>query len=143
MLMQFVQKHLPDKFYLERDQRISLRDTIFREVIVNLLIHREYTNAFPSSLVIYKDRVELKNANKPHLFGQMLPTEFVPFPKNPNIAQIFTQMGRSEELGTGVRKVYKYSKEYSGSDDIEFLEEDIFTTKVPLGNVLTIKDSLE
>lgn len=31
-LMQFVAKHLPDKFYLEGDQRISLRETIFREV---------------------------------------------------------------------------------------------------------------
>lgn len=28
----------------------------------------------------------------------MLLKDFVPFPKNPNIAQIFTQMGRSEEF---------------------------------------------
>jgi len=41
-------------------------------------------------------------------------------------------MGRSEELGTGIRKVYKYSKAYSGSDEIEFLEHDTFITKVPL-----------
>ena len=32
LLMKFVAKHLPDKFYLERDQRISLRETIFREI---------------------------------------------------------------------------------------------------------------
>ena len=30
-LMNFVAKHLPDKFYLEGDQRISLREKIFRE----------------------------------------------------------------------------------------------------------------
>lgn len=41
-------------------------------------------------------------------------------------------MGRSEELGTELRNVYKYTKDYSGSDDIQFLEEDIFITKVPL-----------
>lgn len=29
-LIQFVAKHLPDKFYLEGDQRISLRDIIFQ-----------------------------------------------------------------------------------------------------------------
>ena len=34
-LMQFVEKHLLDKFYLEGDLRISLRDKIFREVIVH------------------------------------------------------------------------------------------------------------
>ena len=28
------------------------------------------------------------NANRPHLFGQLLPDTFVPFPKNPHIAQL-------------------------------------------------------
>ena len=133
-LMQFVAKHLPDKFYLEGDQRISLRETIFREIVANLLIHREYTNAFPSTFVIYPDNLEVKNSNKPHFYGQLLPSQFVPFPKNPHIAQIFTQIGRSEELGTGIRKVYKYAKAYAGSDKIEFLEQDVFVTKVPLDN---------
>jgi ATP-dependent DNA helicase RecG len=133
LLMKFVAKHLPDKFYLEGDQRISLRETIFREVVANLLIHREYTNAFPSTFIIYADRLEVKNANKPHSYGQLLPLNFEPFPKNPHIAQIFTQMGRSEELGTGIRKVHKYSKAYSGSEDITFLEHDTFKTIVPLG----------
>ena len=45
-LMQFIAKHLNDKFYLEKDQRINLRDKIFREVISNLLIHREFANPF-------------------------------------------------------------------------------------------------
>ena len=31
-LMNFVAKHLPDKFYMEGDQRISLREKIFREL---------------------------------------------------------------------------------------------------------------
>ncbi len=66
------------------------------------------------------------------LFRLLKPGNFEPHPKNPHIAQIFTQMGRSEELGTGVNNVFKYSKEYSGSDDIIFNEEDVFITRVPL-----------
>lgn len=31
-LMDFVAKHLPDRFYMEGDQRISLREKIFREI---------------------------------------------------------------------------------------------------------------
>ena len=131
-LMSFVAKHLPDKFYLNGDQRISLREKIFREIIANMLIHREYTNAFPASFVIYKDRVETKNANKPHVYGQLFPKTFQPFPKNPHLAQIFTQMGRSEELGTGLRNVYKYSGAYSGSENVSFVEQDIFVVQVPL-----------
>ena len=97
-----------------------------------MLIHREYSSAYPSSFAIYNDRVETKNANKPIFIGQLFPGKFEPYPKNPNIAQIFTQMGRSEELGTGIKNVYKYSKAYSGSDEIIFQEDDVFTTKIPL-----------
>jgi ATP-dependent DNA helicase RecG len=39
-IVAFTQKHLPDPFYLEGIERISLRDVIFREVASNLLIHR-------------------------------------------------------------------------------------------------------
>ena len=37
-----------------------------------------------------------------------------PMPKNPIIANFFTQMGRSEELGSGVRNLYKCSLLYTG-----------------------------
>ena len=56
-LMAFVAKHLPDKFFLEKNQRISLRDHIFREVAANLLIHREYLNPYPAKLIIETHRM--------------------------------------------------------------------------------------
>jgi ATP-dependent DNA helicase RecG len=138
-LLEFTEKHLPDKFYMIGDQRISLREKIFREIIANMLIHREYTNAFPSSFIIYSDKVETRNANKPHIYGQLFPDTFQPYPKNPCLAQLFTQMGRSEELGTGLRNVYRYSRIYSGSDNIIFLEEDIFKAVIPLAARVTDK----
>ena len=51
-IIAFIQKHLPDPFYLEGMDRISIRDAIFREVASNILIHREYRNAFPAKLII-------------------------------------------------------------------------------------------
>ena len=69
----------------------------------------------------------------------MLPGNFEPFPKNPHIIQIFTQIGRSEELGTGVRNVYKYAKAYSGEEYIDFEEKDVFVTQVSLGNIFAHK----
>jgi ATP-dependent DNA helicase RecG len=95
ILMNFVAKHLPDKFYMESDSRVSLREKIFREIIANFLIHREYTNAHPATFIIYADRVETRNANKPHLFGNLQPGNFEPFPKNPNIAKFFVQLARA------------------------------------------------
>ena len=45
-LMAFVEKHIDDKFYMENEIRVSARNKLFREVIANMLIHREYSNAY-------------------------------------------------------------------------------------------------
>ena len=37
LLMEFARKHLPDKFFMEGDQRKSLRNIITREMIANTL----------------------------------------------------------------------------------------------------------
>jgi ATP-dependent DNA helicase RecG len=39
-LMAFVRKHTPDRFFLEGDRRISIREVIFRESVANMLVHR-------------------------------------------------------------------------------------------------------
>jgi ATP-dependent DNA helicase RecG len=130
-LMQFIAKHLNDKFYLEGDQRVSLRDKIFREAISNLLIHREFSNPFPAKLVVEKDRVYIENGNKPHGNGMIDPEDFSPYPKNPKIAKLFKEIGWVDELGSGVRNIYKYNKIYSGADP-EFIEGDVFKTIIPL-----------
>lgn len=131
-LMSFIAKHLPDKFYLEGTQRISLREKIFREVIANLIVHREYTNAMPATLTVFKNKVETLNANKPHGEGPINPNDFTPFPKNPMISKFFMQLGWVEEIGSGILNVNKYIKSYSGRGKPEFIEGDVFKTIIPI-----------
>ncbi len=104
-LMDFAAKHLPDKFFLQGDQRVSLRSVIFREIVANLIVHREYTNAHPCTFIIYRNKVETQNANNPHGEGPINPENFAPFAKNPAIAKFFLQLGRVDELGSGVLNV--------------------------------------
>ena len=131
-LMAFVRKHLPDKFYQEGEQRISLRDRIFREVVGNLLIHREFANAFPAKFIIEKDRILAENWNRPHDGGVIDPDNFSPYPKNPVIAKFFKEIGRVDELGSGVRNTFKYCRIYAPGTKPEFIEDDIFRTMLPL-----------
>jgi ATP-dependent DNA helicase RecG len=130
--MDFVAKHLPDKFYLQGDQRVSLRSFIFREVVANLIVHREYTNAHPCTFVITPKRVETKNANNPHGEGLIDPKNFIPFAKNPSIEKFFVQLGRVEELGSGVLNVNRFIKEYSGQSSPEFIEGPVFMMHIPI-----------
>ena len=80
-LMAFVNKHVADPFHLEGNRRVSLRDLIFREVVANLLIHREYLNPFPAKLIIQRDRVLTENSNNPHGLGLLRPDDFAPSPE--------------------------------------------------------------
>jgi ATP-dependent DNA helicase RecG len=124
-IVAFTQKHLPDPFYLEGIERISLRDIIFREVASNLLIHREYTNATPARLIIEYGFVKTENANRPHGFGALTLENFSPYPKNPVIGAFFREIHRADELGSGMRKLMHYGKSYGGADP-ELIEGDIF-----------------
>jgi ATP-dependent DNA helicase RecG len=99
--MRFIEKHLPDKFVLKGDIRISVRNLIFREVISNTLMHREYTNPYPAKLVIGNNLVYTENGNKSKGELQLKPESFSPFPKNPVIARVFKEIGRADELGSG------------------------------------------
>lgn len=131
-LMAFVRKHLPDTFYQEGDQRISLRDHIFREIVANLLVHREFKNRYSAKLVIEKERVVTENWNRPYQYGPFSPGNFTPFAKNPVIASFFREIGWVDELGSGVRNFFKYTRHYSDGRDPEFLEEDVSRTTVPI-----------
>lgn len=133
MLMQFVRKHLSDPFYIEDGMhRLSLRDKIFREVIANILIHREYLSPLPARIIIEKSRVITENANKAHGYGHLSPTTFVPYSKNPKIARVFREMGRSDELGSGVRNIFKFTPIYSKGGKPQLIEKDIFKIIIPL-----------
>ena len=132
LLMGFVEKHLDDPFYLEGTTSISLRARIFRELVANIVAHREYTSAAPATMTIYRDRVEFKNPNIPHGRGPIDPSHFTPYPKNPTICKFLIQLGRYEELGSGVSNVIKYQPFYApGAPLPTFIEDDMFTTIVP------------
>lgn len=131
-LMAFTAKHLPDPFYLEGTQRVSLRDKIFREVVANLLVHREFANAYPAKFIIERDGVHTENWNLPHAHGLLQPGQFTPFPKNPVIARFFKEIGMVDELGSGLRNTFRYVPEYSSSQQPQFVEEDVFRCFIPV-----------
>lgn len=131
-LKEFINKHLPEKFYTEGDQRIDLRDKIFREVIGNVIVHREYTSALSTDMIITSHSVVITNPNKPLFHGPIDPNGFNPFPKNPNIRKFFTAFGWTDEIGSGIRNTSKYLPLYTGGGLPVFWENDTFKTEIPL-----------
>lgn len=130
-LLEFARKHLPDKFFLEDTVNKSLRNTIVREMVSNTLMHREFTSSYTAKFVIEKDRMYVENANRSIKAGAITVDNLDPISKNPIIAAFFRNIGYADQLGSGVRKLFKYSKFYSGKEP-EFIEGDVFKIIVPL-----------
>ena len=107
-LIEFGRKHLLDKFFLEEDQRKSLRTIIIREMIANVLVHREFTSSYQAKFVIEKERMYVENANRATQEALITPDNL-----EPN------------------RNLYKYSQFYSGKLPISE-EKDVFRIIVPL-----------
>lgn len=142
-LMDFMQKHLPDPFYLEGVQRTSLLNIIARELSVNLLIHRAYYDKERiSRLIIYRDKIYVENASKTNNSGILNLNKFNPKAKNPIIAAFFREIDLADELGSGFRKLKKYVKIYSNSDP-KFTEGDMFVSEIPLNCFEHIKPKEE
>ena len=133
-VMEFIttRAYLPDKFYLEGDQRLDLRELIFREIVANLIVHNEYTSAHPTQLIIYNNRVEATNPNKPLFKGILSLDSFNPYAKNPNIRKFFSEFRWTDEIGSGIRNVYKYLNIYISGAKPVFIEDDKFKTIIPL-----------
>jgi ATP-dependent DNA helicase RecG len=131
-LKEFINRHLPEKFYMENDQRVDLRDKIFREVLGNIIIHREYTDARATELIIEEDAVRTLNPNNPYFYGIMDLDKFNPHPKNPHIRKFFMALGWADEIGSGIRNTRHYLPFYTEKAKPVFIDEPFFRTIIPL-----------
>ncbi|MCL2045174.1 MAG: putative DNA binding domain-containing protein [Oscillospiraceae bacterium] len=132
-LIDFISKHTLDRFFLVDNQRVSVRSWIARELISNILVHREYSKGFMAKIVVEKDRIYAENWNRSNRYGHINPDDFTPDAKNPLLAWFFVNIGRADWMGSGIRNLYKYTKIYSGGEP-ELIEGDIFKTIIPIGN---------
>jgi ATP-dependent DNA helicase RecG len=131
LLMGFAKKHMLDKFYLEGDARVSLSGVIAREMLVNCLMRREFTSSYIAQFVIETERMYTVNANRAETGNLITPDNSRPNPKNPIIASFFRNIWYADELGSGVRNLYRYGKLYSGKEP-QLIDGDVFQIIVPL-----------
>ncbi|EET60168.1 hypothetical protein BRYFOR_07728 [Marvinbryantia formatexigens DSM 14469] len=117
-------------------QSVSARDHILREIVSNLLMHRDFSSGYVAKMVLEKDKLYTENANLSHGYGILNLATFDPFQKNPPISKVFREIGLADELGSGMRNTYKYTKMYSGGEP-QFVEGDVFRITIPLSEVAT------
>jgi len=100
----------------------------------------EVTGVVPEAVEqLKKDFVTaLNNPQKitPPFYLSIDPASFSPFPKNPVIARFFKEIGWADELGSGVRNLFHFSKIYSGEVP-ELTEGDVFKIRIAIPDEAT------
>lgn len=116
-LMEFIIRHLPDKFYLPPNstQRLDLRIALFREILGNICVHADYSTGYACFLEIYKDYVITRNSSRliPQIpEGNISIQQLRNYTKNPLLVKVFRELDWVEELGSGTRNILKYAPLY-------------------------------
>ncbi|MDR1765589.1 MAG: putative DNA binding domain-containing protein, partial [Lachnospiraceae bacterium] len=70
-ILGFINKHTLDRFYLEGALSISPRTKIARELVSNILSHREFTSTVPAKVIIEQDRIVAENWCLPKSPGKL------------------------------------------------------------------------
>ena len=133
-LMDFVEKHTNDEFVLVDGVRKSARNIIAREIIANLLVHRDFSSNYPAKLLIDENSIKTQNWCLARRNGRILSEDFEPFPKNKIIANFFNVIGLSEGVGSGIINIFKYSSLISENSMPIVHEAEIFRVEIPLSN---------
>jgi len=128
----FIEKHTLDRFHIIGRQSVSLRSLIAREIVSNILAHREFTSSYRARVIIERDRIVTDNWSRPQFEGRIDPNDFTPRSKNPTLAKFFVHIGRADELGSGVRNLYEFTRIYTNGGEPELIEGDVFKIIVPI-----------
>lgn len=120
----FVERYLPDKFYLPANtmQRQNLRWDLFREIVGNLCVHTDFSSGFACFFHVFKDRVVTKNPTRllPEIpEGELTIQQLSNYTKNPLLVRVFHELNWAEDLGSGTRNILRYAPLYYPDYKIE------------------------
>ncbi len=129
---------------LRRKDVWSIPLSILREVIINAVVHCDYSQrGAPIRVSYFDDRIEVENP------GILLPgmtiedmIDGVSKIRNPVIARVFKELGLIEQWGSGVRRVFNEAREL-GLEPLTISEIGMRVRfKIPLKVPTTVKRSV-
>jgi len=118
-VMSFIKKHINKEIIItekvENIQRWQYPLEGIRELVLNMIIHRDYTSPADSVVKIFTDHVIFFNPGKlPDniTIEKLLADDYISSPRNRQIAKMAKEMGWIEKYGTGIKRVCKLFTEY-------------------------------
>lgn len=118
-IIAFIKKHLMVEFIItgnpQREERYDYPLDAIREIVINMIIHRDYRDSSGSVIKIYDDRIEFFNPGG--LYGNLTEDELLMFNYHPQarnklIAKAFKEIGKIEKYGSGIKRIFTICENY-------------------------------
>lgn len=102
---------------IHREELYFFPRVAFRELLLNALIHKDYTQPYPVQIQIFRDKIDIWNIGEMPKTVQIkdLYQRHPSVPRNPKIADIFFKCGFVESWGRGYFKIKSICQEYKSS----------------------------
>ena len=108
----FIKKHINKEYIItgkpQREERWQYPMDALREIIINMIVHRDYMHYGDSSVKIYDSSIEFFNPGSlPDTISieQLLKGNYISQTRNSKLASIFKEAGIIEKYGSGIKRI--------------------------------------
>ena len=118
-IITFIRKHLMVEYIItgepQRTERFDYPVDAIREIVINMVVHRDYRDSSGSIIKIFDDRIEFYNPGR--LYGgitvkDLLSGNYTSQCRNKLLAMAFKETGLIERYGSGIQRILNICKNY-------------------------------
>lgn len=111
-VLAFIRKHINKEYIItgdpQREERWQYPMTAIREIVTNMIVHRDYMDYGDSSIKIFDDYIEFFNPGRlPESISieQLLTDDYSSYARNRKIAATFKEAQFIEKYGSGIKRI--------------------------------------
>ncbi|MBI5756855.1 MAG: AAA family ATPase [Nitrospirae bacterium] len=127
-VMDFIKKHINKAYIItgrpQREERWDYPLDAIREIVINAIIHRDYTSTADSIIKVFDDKIQFFNPGglpEGITIEKLLKGNYVSNARNKKVAEVFKAAGLIERYGSGINRILNAFKAY-GLPPPEFKE---------------------
>lgn len=118
-VMDFIKKHINKEFIVTgepfHEERWQYPLNAIREIVINMVVHRNYQDYNDSIIKIYNDKIEFFNPGRliePLTIEKLINGDYLSVARNKQIALAFKEAGIIEKYGSGIQRILLSFKQY-------------------------------
>ena len=118
-LIVFLRKHFMVEYIItgnpQREERYDYPLEAIREIVLNMIVHRDYRDSSDSIIKIFDDRIEFFNPGDLYddlTIEELKNNNYISKTRNKLIALMFKECGLIEKYGSGIDRIKRLCKEH-------------------------------